>query len=199
MGGNDKVKVSAWILELDFGINTLQRPNQDLLSGVFFTLLQWEVLLSMVHIIAKEACISFKWAGYCRNFFSRKVLSRLLQSWWDSELVQNSLATSTWITFLHWEGFVAGSSGLCPETSEAGQRKLQVQEVNVKSNKKSTGQATSLGLIKMLLTIMYIRNYWLIKSPRFFYLLPTLKPLNTMVSWGSGRKHCCKSWLTWYG
>lgn len=48
--------------------------------------------------------------------------------------------------------FVSGSSVLCPETNEAGQRKLYLQEVNVKSNKKSTGQATSPGLIKILLT-----------------------------------------------
>lgn len=48
--------------------------------------------------------------------------------------------------------FVSGSSVLCPETNEAGQKKLYLQEVNVKSTKKSTGQAMSLGLIKMLLT-----------------------------------------------
>lgn len=48
--------------------------------------------------------------------------------------------------------FVSGSSVFCPETNEAGQRKLYLQEVNVKSNKKSTGQETSLGLIKMLVT-----------------------------------------------
>lgn len=76
--------------------------------------------------------------------------------------------------------FVSGSSVLCPETNEAGQRKFYLQEVNVKSNKKSTGQATSPGLIKILLTtIMQIRSYWLIKSSRLFYLLPILKPLNT--------------------
>lgn len=26
MGGNDEVKASAWVLKLDFGINTLPRP-----------------------------------------------------------------------------------------------------------------------------------------------------------------------------
>lgn len=154
----------------------------------------------MIHAIAKDVCISFKKQDIAENFFSRKMLFRLLQSWWDSELVQNSLATSSWITFLHWEVFVSGSSVLCPETNEAGQRKFYLQEVNVKSNKKSTGQATSPGLIKILLTtIMQIRSYWLIKSSKLFYLLSVLKPLNTTGGWGSGRKHCSKSWLTWYG
>lgn len=159
MGGNDEAKISGWILKLDFGIKThcqellpSIRPDQDLLSGVFY----FASVRGSAHY-GSYNCKSMPVFPLISRilqkfFFSRKVLFRLLQSWWDSELVQKCLATSAWITFLHWEVFVSGSSVLCPETNESGQRKPHVQEVNVKSNKKWTGQATSLGLIKMLLT-----------------------------------------------
>lgn len=71
MGGNDEAKISAWITKLDFGINTLPRafaidsPKPGLVLGciLLFT------LLSMVHIISKDACISFNKQDIADFFF----------------------------------------------------------------------------------------------------------------------------------
>lgn len=159
MSGNDEAKVSVWILKLDFGIETHCQellpsihPDQDLLSGVFYFASMRGSTKYGSHDCKRMPALPLISRILQNFFFSRKVLFRLLQSWWDSDLVQKSLATSAWITFLHWEVFVSGSSVLCPETNESSQRKPHHQEVDVKPNKKWTGQAMSLGLIKMLLT-----------------------------------------------
>lgn len=123
---NDEAKASVWKAQSGFckvfGVNKLMKafaidsPKPGL--ALRCVLLCLSRRLYSVWFIPLQRVTVFPLIGrILRDYFSSaKVLFSLLQSWWDFELVQNSLAAFTQITFLHWEGFVSNPFVLCPET-----------------------------------------------------------------------------------